>query len=105
MQSTRVNHLVAGDETPCKMTAMTISIQIPVDSLPKKVTTVPGIVENGQIRLPGNVCLPEHALVYVVIPGIDISPVAAIASPRLAHPEQAAEFAKTVREEPSDAGV
>ena len=61
-----------------------------------KVTTLPGIVENGQIRLADNVRLPEKATVYVVIPGVEISTVAFVASPRLAHPEQAADFQKEV---------
>jgi hypothetical protein len=62
--------------------------------------TIEAIVENGQIRLPPNTHLPERAMVYVVVP----APVAPpsphrIASPRLAHPEQAGDFRKTVVEE------
>ena len=69
-----------------------------------KVTTLAGTVENGQIRLPDNVRLPEKATVYVVIPGLELSAGAYLASPRLVHPEQAADFTKTVVKEPRDAG-
>jgi hypothetical protein len=70
-----------------------------------KVTTLPGIVENGQIRLADNVRLPEKATVYVVIPGVEITSAAYIGSPRLVHPEQAADFKKEVIEEIQNAGV
>lgn len=69
------------------------------------VATIEGVVENGQIRLPASVRLPEKARVYVVVPGIEVSPRAYIGSPRLAHPEQAADFHKEVVEESQDAGV
>ena len=64
-----------------------------------RVTTFEGIVENGQIRLPATVRLPEKAKVYVVIPDVEIQTVAYIGSPRLVHPEQAADFKKEVVEE------
>jgi hypothetical protein len=69
-----------------------------------KVTTLPGVVENGLIRLAGNVQLPEKTAVYVIVPGVDIPSVAYLGSPRLVHPEQAADFEKKVVEEPQDAG-
>ncbi len=61
-----------------------------------KVATFEGIVENGQIRLPADVRLPEKATVYVVIPNLEVSPVSYLGSPRLVHPEQAADFKKEV---------
>jgi hypothetical protein len=67
------------------------------------ILTFEGIVENGQIRLPDNVTLPEHTKVYVVIPDIETAPQAHIYSPRLVHPEQAADFAKQIVEAPADA--
>jgi hypothetical protein len=70
-----------------------------------KVTTYEGIVENGQIRLPAKVQLPEKAKVYIVIPDVEARPVAYIGSPRLAHPEQAEDFKKEVIEEASDANL
>ena len=70
-----------------------------------KVTTFQGIVENGQIRLPATVRLPEKATVYVVIPGVEVPQWNYIGSPRLVHPEEAADFKKEVIEEVEDAGV
>lgn len=69
------------------------------------VTTFEGVVENGQIRLPAAVRLPERTRVYVVIPDVEVQSVAYIGSPRLVHPEQAADFQKEVLEEPSDADL
>ncbi len=62
------------------------------------VTTIEGIVENGQIRLPAHVHLPEKAKVYVVIPDAEVLPRARVVSPRLAHPEQAVDFKKEIVE-------
>lgn len=69
-----------------------------------RVTTFEGFVENGQVRLPGDVRLPEKARVYVVVPEAEVKSVAFIGSPRLAHPEQAADFAKEVVEDDRNAG-
>ena len=35
------------------------------------VTTFQGAIENGQVRLPANVNLPEKAVVYVVVPDLE----------------------------------
>jgi hypothetical protein len=70
-----------------------------------RVTTVEGTVENGQIRLPVDVRLPENAKVYVVVPGVEEGATFYMASPRLARPEQAADFEKEVLEESPDAGL
>ena len=67
------------------------------------VSTIEGIVESGQIRLLGNVKLPESAKVYVVVPDLAIASTARIPSPRLVHPEQAREFVKQAFESPADA--
>ena len=69
------------------------------------VMTLEGIVENGQIRLPTNVRLPDSTKVYVVVPGLEIEQVARLASPRLARQEQASHFVMEVIEENPDAGV
>ena len=69
------------------------------------VRTFEGIVEQGQIRLPATVRLPEKAKVYVVVPDVEVRTVAYIGSPRLVHPEQAADFKKEVTEELPDAGI
>jgi len=70
-----------------------------------RVTTFEGTVENGRIRLPATVRLPERAKVYVVIPDVEVQTVAYIGSPRLVHLEQAADFKKEVVEELDDAGL
>jgi hypothetical protein len=67
------------------------------------VATFEGIVEDGQIRLKPDVRLPDKTKVYVLVPDIQVEPVARIVSPRLAHPEQAADFRMEVAEEPSHA--
>lgn len=69
------------------------------------VTTLEGFVENGLIRLPAGVRLPEKAKVYVVIPDVNAPLTAYVGSPRLARPEQAADFRKEVIEENDDAGL
>ncbi len=69
------------------------------------VRTFEGIVEKGQIRLPATVRLPEKTKVYVVIPDMEVQAVAYIGSPRLVHPEQAADFKKEVVEELPDASL
>lgn len=65
------------------------------------VITIEAIVENGQIRLPSSVRLPEKAKVYVLIPDMTTPAASYIGSPRLSHPEQAADFQKEVVEESS----
>jgi len=72
------------------------------------VFAVKGVVENGRIRLPEDVALPERATVYVLIPDVSAAPPprppAHLRSPRLARPEQAADFVKQVIEAAADAG-
>lgn len=71
-----------------------------------KVATFEATVENGQIKLlQDSVRLPEHATVYVVVPGVEEKPLIHMPSPRLARREDAAYFVKEIVEEPSDAGV
>jgi hypothetical protein len=67
------------------------------------IVTLEGIVERGQIRMTPDVRLPDKTKVYVVIPGIRSERVAHIFTPRLAHPEQAADFELEIVEEPSHA--
>ena len=66
--------------------------------------TYEATVVNGQIRLPDNVHLPENSKVMIVVPNETSLISGRILSPRLAHPEQAAEFQMDVREI-SDAGL
>ena len=70
-----------------------------------KVTAFEGVVEHGQIRLPAGVRLPEKAKVYIIVPDVEVQSVAYIGSPRLAYPEQLADFKKEVVEEGRDAGL
>ena len=67
------------------------------------ILTLEGIVENGQVRLPSDVTLPEHARVYVVIPDSGIPGPLGVHSPRLKYPAQAADFAKEIVEVDPDA--
>jgi hypothetical protein len=60
------------------------------------LTTFEGIVEDGQIKLPENVHVPERTKVYVVIPGAAQPGETRWPSPRLAHHEQAQDFIKTI---------
>jgi hypothetical protein len=69
------------------------------------IFTVEGVVEKGVVRLKAGVHLPEHTKVLVVVPGIEVEPVARIMSPRLVHPEQAADFVMEIREASEDAGL
>jgi len=70
-----------------------------------KVTTFEATVENGRIKLPQNVRLPDKTRVFVVVPGVDMQPAYYIGSPRLVHPEQATDFVKEVIEEEKDASL
>ena len=62
------------------------------------VLTLEGTVENGQIRLAGDVHLPEKTRVFIVIPDWRTLKEARLYSPRLVHLEQAAEFTLEVIE-------
>ncbi|MBW8877260.1 MAG: hypothetical protein JF614_20035 [Acidobacteria bacterium] len=70
-----------------------------------KVVTFEGFVENGQIRLPVSIRLPEKAKVYVVVPDLEVPSIPYIGSPRLVHPGQAADFEKEVVEDGQNAGL
>jgi len=59
-------------------------------------STFEGVVENGQIKLPENVHIPERTKVYIVVPGMGESTPVRVMSPRLARPEQAKDFNMTV---------
>ena len=58
-----------------------------------KVVTYEAIVERGEVKLPETVTLPEHARVYVVVPGVEDLPPSRIQSPRLLRSEQVSDFA------------
>ena len=69
------------------------------------VVTLEGIVEQGQIRLPSNVRLPDNTKVYVVVPGLEVEGVARVFSPRLAHPAEISDFTLEVVETEPNAGL
>lgn len=65
-----------------------------------QVTTIEGIVKNGQIQLTEDIKLPEMAKVYVVIPQTDN--VKKIMSPRLMNMADAKSFEKIVEVDVDD---
>jgi hypothetical protein len=69
------------------------------------IVTYEGIVDHGQIRLKTDVRLPEKTKVYIVVPDMQIERIVHIASPRLAHSEQAVDFKLEVVEESSNASL
>jgi hypothetical protein len=67
-----------------------------------KIVAYEGVVENGCVRVLGNVSLPEKAKAYIVLPDtyeVELPPVAHIRSPRLADPSQADLFKSKVVED------
>jgi hypothetical protein len=64
-----------------------------------KTTTYEAVVENGQIKLPATLHLPDHTKILIVVPDAEAISAAHIYSPRLAHPDQAADFTKEVLKE------
>ncbi len=56
-------------------------------------------------RLPANVQPPENTTEYLVVPGVPAPADVYVRTPRLVHPEQAADFVKTVAEEKPHAGL
>jgi len=62
-------------------------------------------VDQDKIILTNNVRLPHKSKVYVVVPDIKLTKIAHIFSPRLARPEQAADFVLQVTEEPDNDNI
>ena len=56
------------------------------------LNTLEAVVENGQVRLPRGVILPERKNVYLIITDNDAPPERAYAGFRLANPADAAKF-------------
>ncbi len=55
------------------------------------VTTFEAVIENGQVRLPPDVILPERQTVFVVVPDA-VPPARKLPGVRLAEPADAAKF-------------
>ena len=62
-----------------------------------QITTIQGIVKNGQIQLTEDVKLPESATVYVVVPNLE-KRTAKIMSPRLVDKERLKDFEREIIE-------
>ena len=77
----------------CKKVVLAMAIQ-----------TFEGIVEEGIIRLVGDIRLPDRTKVYIVVPGLEAKRVRVV-SPRLAHRDQLKDFRKQVIEDTHSAGV
>jgi hypothetical protein len=56
------------------------------------VTTFEGVVENGRVRLPAGVLLPEHQTVFVVAPNTIPPTTRKTPGVRLTNPDDAAKF-------------
>jgi len=65
-----------------------------------QVTTIQGIVKNGQILLSEDIKLPEMTEVYVIIP--PNKNTKKIMSPRLVNKSDAVKFVKTIEEDTND---
>jgi hypothetical protein len=58
-----------------------------------------GVVKDGQIKLNSDIRLPDGTKVYMIIPDVELeNNVIHLRSPRLARPEQAADFEMEVVE-------
>ncbi len=69
------------------------------------IATFEGVVKQGKIHLKSRIHLPDKIKVYVVVPDFQLERSAHIFTPRLVHPEQAADFKMEIIEEPTNAGV
>lgn len=69
------------------------------------IFTLEGVIENGQIRFPSQVHLPEGARVFIIVPDMHIQQQARIYSPRLKNPEQSRDFELEVSAENNNGGV
>jgi hypothetical protein len=62
-----------------------------------QITTIEGIVKNGQIQLTEDIKLPESAKVYVVVPNLE-KRTAKIMSPRLVDKSKLKDFEREIIE-------
>lgn len=60
--------------------------------------TIEGVIENGQVRLPDKICLPDKTKVFVLIPDMERPQSFHVPSPRLVRPEDAERFVMEVTE-------
>ena len=71
----------------------------------RKLATYEGIVENGHVRLPPDIQIPDETRVYVIVPDLDTQRTVHILSPRLVDRRQAKDFVKQVIEETPNASL
>lgn len=71
----------------------------------RRLATYEGIIENGRVRLPSNVGIPEKTRVYVLVPDTENFTVPYCASPHLANREQSKDFEKRIIEDTTDADL
>ncbi len=71
----------------------------------RRLATYEGIIENGRVRLPPNVGIPEKTRVYVLVTDTENLTVPYVASPHLANREQVKDFEKRIIEDTIDADV
>jgi hypothetical protein len=71
----------------------------------RKLATYEGIIENGRVKLPSNVGIPEQTRVYVLVPGNENLSTPYVASPQLSNREQLKDFEKRIIEDTTDANV
>jgi len=82
------------DGEPSELGAVVRMAGDKLDSM--KVLTYEAVVERGEVKLPQTVRLPEHAKVYVVVPGVEDLPPSRIQTPRLLRSEQVSDFAMEI---------
>jgi hypothetical protein len=71
----------------------------------RKLATYEGVVENGYVRLPPNVEIPDETRVYILVPNIDTHRTLQILSPRLVDRGQAKDFVKEIIDETPNASL
>ncbi len=62
-----------------------------------QVTTIEGVVKNGQIQLSEDIKLPESTKVYVVVPNLE-KRTARVMSPRVVDKERLKDFKREIIE-------
>jgi hypothetical protein len=71
----------------------------------RNLATYEGVIENGQVKLPSNVGIPEKTRVYVLVPDTESPATQHVVSPHLANPGQVKDFDKQIIVETTDANV
>lgn len=69
-----------------------------------QITTIEGIVKNGQILLTEDIDLPESAKVYVIVPDLQRR-TARIMSPRLVDKDKMKDFEREIIQIENDDGI